>query len=539
MSPFKKSVANRLMEAFAAFGARQAFGIPGIHSLALYDAIATNSAIRHVTARHEQGAGYMAEGYARASGQPSLLLTIGGPGATNALTAIADAYADSVPLVHLSTQVPTNYIGTRKGYLHAVRNQLGVFESVVENAYRISHVDETLPFAARAWTEALGPPGRPVYLEVPLDVLEQPSSEPNVAPSFIPHRSIDFEGPIDRAAHLLQTASRPIIYAGGGINSERASGYLTALAEVLRAPVVTTTKGKGAIPADHPLHLGCSWAPTVRNSHWLLEADVVLAVGTRLSRRTYDLFGELKLPTSLIHLDADPSIIGINHPVSIRLVGEVSEGLEHLLRLLRQRPNRTEMDPEVTHFREQTHRSARDRAPKVMSLLEAVSAALGADVITTHDLNTISVWAAFYFPVRRPRHFLFPMEFGPLGFSLPAAIGAKLARPHQPVAAFTGDGSFLFSLQELSTAVQEKIQVLVFVFNDSCYGSVARFQRTRYGRTIGTDIVNPDFVALAQSFGAQGFRCHNVLQLPTLVDRAFSYEGPTVVEIPIETDWVG
>lgn len=536
-SPSETTVATLLMRTLQTLGARVAFGIPGVHTLSIYNALVSQE-LRHITARNEQGAGFMAEGYARACGEPGLLLTIGGPGATNALTAIANAYADAVPLIHVSSEVPESYIDTKRGYLHAMRDQLGVFQATIgDTAYRITDSDHFDDKIKRVWFDALGPPPQPVHIEVPLDVLERQIAPPESYNRRLAVADLKVAGPVQEAARLLQSAKKPLLYVGGGASDPETSRLLVRLAEVLQAPVVTTTKGKGTIPADHPLHLGCSWAPELRKGQWFHEADVAFAVGTRLSQRTYELFGHLALPTRLIHLDADPSIIGLNHATEIRLVGSATAGLEEILSHLRPIARLDSVDASITKFRKQAHQSAKRRAPLKMKILDSLALAIGPHAVTTHDLNTMSIYAAHYLPVYGPRQFLFPMEFGVLGFSLPAAIGAKLAYPDRPVVAFAGDGSFLFSVQELATAVQEKLQIVILVFNDDSYGSVARFQKKRYGQTLGTQLTNPDFVALARSFGAEGVRCNHLGQLRYIVSEALSNKGPVLVEIPLEAGW--
>lgn len=533
-----------LVAALKAHGVDVVFGIPGAHTLAIYDALRDEPGIRNVVARHEGGAGYMADGYARASGRPGVALTITGPGATNALTAVAGAYADSVPMLLVASQVPTDHLDAGRGFLHEMRDQRAAFAAVTDWTARATCIEEIAPAVDAAMAHfAVGRP-TPAYLEIPLDVLDGEEDLARAQPAA-PHSGDGRTGENRRpdgtalaeAARLLLGARRPVIYAGWGVISAGASAELIGLAEALGAPVATSVKGKGAIPDDHPLCLGCAWAAEVRASPILQEADVMLAVGTRFTLRTAG-WGRVPIPPTLIHVDADPTAPGRTVPATLAVTGDARAVLGDLFARMRggaQRPR----DPRVwggyrSGVREDIDRRVAERSPFVHQALRSIRHSLDRDAIITNDNCLFCYWAGRYLPFYEPRTWLFPMQFCTLGYGLPAAIGAKLARPDRQVVALCGDGGFMFTCQELVTAAALGLNLPVVVFNDAAYGSVRENQTRRYGnRHTAVSLVTPDFPRLAEACGARGVRLGHPDELEGALRAALAADRPTLIEAQV------
>ncbi|MCZ7570344.1 MAG: thiamine pyrophosphate-binding protein [Ardenticatenaceae bacterium] len=340
---------------------------------------------------------------------------------------------------------------------------------------------------------------------------------------------------MDEAATLLRRAERPVIYAGGGVISAGASSEVRALAETLRAPVVTTVQGRGSIPDDHPLSLGNAWGRTSPFTRLAQAADVVLAVGTRLSESSTDGW-RLPLPANLIVVDVDTALPGRHYPVRVALAGDARAVLGQLLDAVDgfAAPDRRAFLAEVAVWREAEAARVTRIAPVAAQFLQTLRQALDRDAIVVNDMTMPSYWAQRYFPVYEPRTFLFPYYFGTLGFSMPAAIGARLAHPERQVVSICGDGGFLFTCQELATAVQLGLNLPVIVFNDHCFSGVKGAQdRALGGRHIGINLVNPDFMALGRAFGARSCRVEDVSQLAEPLADAFAADGPSLIEVPI------
>ena len=527
-----------VVAALKAHGVDAVFGIPGAHTLALYDALRDEPGIRNVVARQEGGAGYMADGYARASGKPGVILTVTGPGATNVLTAVGGAFSDSSPLLVISSQIPREYLGKGQGFLHEMRDQRGAFAAVTDWTARVETVAAIGPTIDTAMAHCTQGRPTPAYIEIPLDVLDEEAEVPPTTEARAPDRlraAVDSRA-LARAAALLLAAERPVIYAGWGVISADASGALIRLAELLGAPVATSIKGKGAIPDRHPLCLGCAWAAEVRESPALTEADVMLAIGTRFSLRTA-AWGRVPIAPTLIQIDADETAFGCTVPVELGLVGDARTVLEQLIDLVSVSKHEPKREPAtLAGYREairtRIESSVAERSPLVHEVLSALGQGLPDDAIVTGDNCLLCFWAGRYLPIEQPRGWQFPMQFCTLGFALPAAIGAKVAHPERPVVALCGDGGFMFTCQELMTAVSLGLNLPVVVFNDAAYGSVRENQTKRYGgRHTAVDLATPDFPALAHAFQARGVRLERPADLPGAVQDAWAADRPTLIEV--------
>ncbi|MBC7234437.1 MAG: thiamine pyrophosphate-binding protein [Chloroflexi bacterium] len=507
------------------------FGIPGVHTLEIYDALYDRPQIRHILARHEGGAAFMADGYARASGRVGVVLAITGPGVTNASTALGQAYADGVPLLLVHSDVDSRYRGL--GNLHELKDQRGMLAAITKwggRAERVGDIPVLIHIALERAQE--GWPG-PVHVEIPLDILGTqeevalPEQEARLRPQVA-------EEELAQAAALLAQSERPLIYAGWGVTAAAANAELLELAERLGAVVLTDPVGKGTLPEDHPLCLGAAFMDREAVEPLLVRADVGLAIGTRLgAMETRN--GELALPKPLIHIDPLAENIGRLYPTEVGIVGEIKAALGALLQRL---PRRSRPGPreEVARAKAQAYQRLHERAPQIARILGDLRSALGREGILGLDMTLPAYWAARYLEVYEPRTLLNPYYFMALGYGLPAAIGAKLARPDRPVVALCGDGGFLFTCQELATAALYGLDLTIVLFNNDRYGAIYRHQQRRYeGRTVATELANPDFVAFAESFGIRGVRLCSYEDLGVALRETLSRRELALIEVSAHT----
>jgi thiamine pyrophosphate-dependent acetolactate synthase large subunit-like protein len=533
----KRTGGEWVVDALAREGVRHAFGIPGVHNLAIYDALLRQSAITHVLARHEQGAAFMADGYARASGAPGVVIVTSGPAATNTITPLAESYSGSVPVVVIMSDIASPLVGRDLGALHEVPNQIDCFRPVTRWAEALTDA-AAVPATIAGAFELLrtGRPG-PMAISIPNDLLGARVEAP-VPPRSRAGRPPCHVADIEAAARLLAGAARPLIIAGGGVVAAGAQAELTAVARRLQAPVVTTVSGRGAISELDPLFH--SVLPDRRaTAGALMAADVVLAAGTKLGHRSLEKLGAALTPEqALIHLDVDPAVIGRQYKARLALVGDARHGLDALVAALGGGERRSRWD------RARLAGLRADAGPRftreVADAIATLRRALPDDAIVVNDQTGLTYWMEHKFPVLAPRTFLYPTGSAVLGYAVPAAIGAKLARPDRAVIAVAGDGGFMFSVAELATAVKYRLPIVFLVVNDERFGAIKYLQERFYGGRWGeADLTNPDFVALAHAFGARGERLAALDALPDAVGRALAAEGPTLLELrmSLEPPW--
>ncbi|MEX2146288.1 MAG: thiamine pyrophosphate-binding protein [Candidatus Rokuibacteriota bacterium] len=528
-----------VVEALRKDGVRHVFGIPGIHNLHIYDALLRQSDIVHVLARHEQGAAFMADGYARASGEPGVVVVTTGPGATNTITPLAESYAGSVPVLLVMSDIASHLVGRDLGALHEVPHQIECFRSVTRWAEALTDAAAIPTSLAGAFAlMRTGRPG-PMAVSIPHDFLAArvDAVTPAGGHGVRPPCHVD---DIAQAARLLARAARPLIIAGGGVVAANAAAELRAVAERLGAPVITTVMGRGAMDERHPL-----WHSVLPDRRFtvpaLQGADVVLAVGCKFGHRSMDKLGAaLTDEQTLIHLDIDPAVIARVFKPRLAIVGDARDGLARLGAELGTGA------PAPGWDRGALAAVRRDPGPRwtpaIAELVGTLRRALPEDTIVVNDQTGLTYWAEWRLPVYAPRTFLYPVGSATLGYAVPAAIGAKIARPHAPVVAIAGDGGFMFSVAELATAVKYRLPIVFLVVNDGRYGAIKFLQEKIFeGRWGETELSNPDFVALAHAFGARGVRLDNVAALPAVVAAGFAADGPTVIELPaaIEPPWDG
>ena len=512
-------------------GVEVVFGIPGVHTLEIYDAL-VDSPIRHVLARHEQGAGFMADGYARASGKPGVAVIITGPGITNVMTAIGEAYTDSSPVLVLSSNVEQQWAGKMLGHLHDLSDQLGVMSAVTKWNARATNVGEIPGLIANAFQQMNSGRPRPTHVEVPLDVLSDfgaADMAPMTQPTAVEPSAVD----VERAISLLSAAQRIVIWCGGGAVSSAAGDAIVGIAERLGAPVVTSVMGKGSVPGDHPLVLGRAWEQGNAVDELLRTADAALVFGSKLGAMETH-YQRMPMPATLIRIDVDPEEVNRNYEPAHTVVGDARLAANAILAAL-ERDGVSKQGwsvEEVDEIRCQVADSAwgKEHQPYV----DALRAAIPRDGILVSDMTMMGYVCGGRYPVYEPRTFLFPQGYGTLGFSMPAAIGAKIARPEKTVVPIVGDGGFQYTMQELATAVQFKLGLPIVIFNDSTYTAVKSEQAAKYDRRfIAVDLVNPDYRKLADAYGIPSTTARSPEELERAISAAATRDVPTIIDTPI------
>ncbi|MFC5908611.1 5-guanidino-2-oxopentanoate decarboxylase [Streptacidiphilus monticola] len=514
-----------LVRALRAHGTDLVFGIPGTHNLELYRHLPAYG-VRQVTPRHEQGAGYAADGYARVSGRPGVAVTTTGPALLNIAAAVGQAYSDSVPLLVVSPGMPLRHPRLATGMLHEMRSQTEALRGVAAFSHRVSSVEEVEAAVARAFTLFRGGRPRPVHLELPLDLLEE-TGELGPAAVTAPQLAARFPD-VTAAAAALAAAYRPALVLGGG--AREAADACRELAERLGAPVVTTANGKGVVAEDHPLSLGVALHTAVVQK-WLADRDVVLAVGTELAESDF-WCPPPRVGGTPVLVDVDPAQMYAGQPADHPLVGPARSVLEALLAAL---PQRERSADDLSDLREQRDVPTRDRDARWVPYLAAVRSVLAPDAIVTSDSAMCCYYGALpHLPLAAEGRYLHPTGFGTLGYALPAAVGALAAAPGRQVLALSGDGGLQFTVQELATAVQEGHPLPVVVFDNGGYGEIREEMAARGDRPLAVDLATPDLSALARAYGGHGVRVSTPAALAEAVRTALHTPGPTVITVPEE-----
>ena len=548
----KMSGAKVLLESLEKQNVEVIFGILGGAILPVYDALCGNEKIRHILARHEQGAAHAAEGYARASGRVGVCMATSGPGATNLVTGIANAFMDSSPMIAITGQVPStgvnsSYMIGRDAFQEA--DIIGITTPITKHNYQPRTIAEIQPMVNAAfYIASTGRPG-PVLIDMPKNVqsdiaeVELGITDKIEARGYKPASEPDLSK-ISEAANLLAEAIEPMILAGGGVISSNASDELMQMSDLLMAPVATTFMGKGAFPEGHPLSVGCIGMHGNPAANRLIgEADVLLAVGTRFSDRATANLDTFAPNAKKIHIDIDAAEIGKNIEVDVPIVGDAKVSLKLLYAAVTKKLPRMKVSAwskRVKEAKEQLSPLLKDRPKDLVpkALLIELRKLLPADAIVTTEVGQNQMWSALYFQALKPRTFISSGGLGTMGFGFPAAIGAKVACPDRPVVDIAGDGSFIMTEQELACSVSEKIPVIVIVLNNSVLGMVAQWQRTLYNRRYMAVNLGktPDMVKLAEAYGAQGFRVNSIEEFQKAVKTALNSKVTTVIDVPIGSE---
>jgi acetolactate synthase-1/2/3 large subunit len=515
-----------VVASLAAHGVELVFGIPGTHNLPIYAALERHG-IRHISPRHEQGAGYAADGYARVCGRPGVVITTTGPALMNAATAAGQAQSDSVPQLVIAPGMPRAHPSASTGYLHEMPSQVRAMSGVVERSVRVTSHAELAAELADAFVAFRRERPRARFVEVPLDLLAEAAE---VEIPALQHAGPPAAAPAALAAAvaLLRDAERPGIVAGGG--AAGGADAVRRLAERLGAPVVTTVNGKGTLPEDHPLALGARLnLPSARA--WLEEeCDVVLAVGTELAES--DLWGPpLALRGKLVRVDLDPRQANGNAVAAIAVIGDAQGALEALLDALGD--GAADAGGAADALRERLGAEHAAKAGPWRDWMPALDAALPAGTIVAADNAMCSYYGAIGgLPAHGPRSFLFPTGFGTLGYAVPAALGAKLAAPDRPVVALSGDGGLMFTVAELASAAALRLPLPVVVFVNDGYGEIRNEMEDAGFAPVGVELAPPDLPGVATALGCAGEAVAEPAALPDAVARAFAREVPTVITVP-------
>ena len=559
----KDSVANQLVKYLEARGIKHVFGLCGHTNIAVLAAL-EKSSVKFVNTRHEQIAAHMADGYARASGGTSVVLSHLSPGLTNAATGVANAALDSIPMVVIAGDVPTHYFGKhphQEVNLHADASQYEIYRPFVKRAWRVDSPDLVAEIIEKAFTLAQsGRPG-PVLVDVPMDVF---SAKVDVArferlrlnTKSLVKPSLD-EATADAIVSELLAAQRPVLYAGGGIMLAGATRELREFVDHLQIPVAHTLMGKGALPDDHPLVLGMTgfWGTKFINEK-TRSADWILGLGTRFSEAdcsswesayTFDI-----PPAKLIHIDIDPAEIGRNYPVVIGAVADLKRALEVLNRAARKlAPNgvqRASLVKEIAGARakfvagNQAHATSGAYPMRPERILADVRAALPRDALITTDVGWNKNGVGQQFPILEPGTIFTPGGYATMGFGAPAALGAKIAQPDRVVVALVGDGGFGQNPAMLATAFEQDIAVVWVIMNNFAYGTIAGLEKAHYGTTYGTVFekdgkpYSPDYAAIAKAYGVDGVKIRAAAEFRPALEHAIASKRPVVIDVEMQNE---
>ncbi len=506
-------------------GIHTLFGLPGVQNDWLYNALHdAQDQIRVIHTRHEQGAGYMALGYALASGEIGVFNVVPGPGLLNASAALATAYGLNAPVLCLTGQIPTRHIGQGKGVLHEIPDQLAILRGLTKWAERASSAADVPGLLYAAFAELRNGRPRPVALEIPMDVLaERGAVELAARPAPTTHPQPDPDL-IEQAAKALGKAKRPLIFVGSG--AQNVSAEVRQLATMLEAPVVGYRTGMGIM--DGRSYLSLHLPP----AHELWKtADAVLLIGSH-ARETLGWGSDDQM--TLIKIDIDPATHDLFHKPHIALTARAEETLPLLLeRTAAHNHKRASRKDELLALKASWEQQTDYLEPQ-KSYLNVIREELGEDGIFVDELTQVGFTSRIVYPVYHPRTYISTGYMGTLGYGFPTGLGVKVAKPDVPVISVAGDGGFMFGVQELATAVQHHIGLITIVFNNNQYGNVQQMQKNLYGnRVIASDLHNPDFVKLAESFGAQGLKATNPTELRRAIQQGQQTDLPTVIEVPV------
>ncbi len=534
MKKGKTNGAKAIIKALEAQGVEVIFGYPGGATLPIYDELAKSS-IQHILARHEQGAAHMADGYSRATGKTGVCLATSGPGATNLVTGIATAFMDSSPLVAITGQVSRAMIGNDA---FQEVDTTGITTPITKHNYLVQHAVELPHCIEEAFFLAGSGRRGPVLLDIPKDVQQEEFSLDQVKrPPLQGYRPTieGHPGQIKRAAVLLKSAERPVIITGGGVYFSEAQEELLRLAERGQIPVVNTLMGKPTFSNSHPLYLGMmGYHGRVSANTAVSNADVILAVGTRFGDRSTGPLGSFAPKAQIIHIDIDPAEISKNVSAYLPIVGDAKNALKQLADLLPKAEHAEWIAylGEVAGAHPLKGKMQGVTTPNILRILKK----LVDDPILVTDVGRHQMYAAHYFPVEPNRSFITSGGLGTMGFSVPAAIGAKRGVPDRTVVDIAGDGSFMMTCQEIATAVEENITVLILIMNDYCLGMISQLQDSFYGKRYQACRFgrNVDFARLAEAMGARGLTVTEDREIVPALEQALAGNRTSVIDFRLE-----
>ncbi len=531
--------AQILIECLRREGVEVIFGYPGGQILQTFDALYDVKDIKFILTRHEQGAAHAADGYARATGKVGVCMSTSGPGATNLVTGIANAFMDSIPLVAITGQVRTYLIGNDAFQESDVT---GITRPITKHNFLVKDIKDLARTVREAfYIASTGRPG-PVVIDFPSDVqnakmeFEWPESVflRSYQPRFEGH-----PGQIKKAARMIEKAARPILYIGGGIISSNASEELKVLAEKNQLPVTTTFMGLGAFPGAHPLCLGMlGMHGTAYANHAIMESDLIIAVGARFDDRVTGRIDAFAPHAKIIHIDIDPTSISKNIRVDVPIVGDAKEVLRDLIGYIRKKPDTAAWRAQIDKWRKQFPLVYKqDDVLRPQFVIEKIQELTKGDAIIATEVGQNQMWACLFYQHTHPRTWISSGGLGTMGFGLPAAIGAQLGRPEKVVFDIAGDGSIQMNIQELATAVQNKLPVKIAILNNGYLGMVRQWQELFYNKRYShTPMKNPDFVKLAEAYGAKGMRITKKEDVAAAIKEALATPNVVVMDFVIEPE---
>lgn len=529
------TTADAVVKELVRAGVETAFGIVSIHNMPIYDAILREGSIHLVCSRGESGAANMADGYARATGKLGVVITSTGTGAGNAAGSLIEAWAAGVPVLHLTGEVASPYLGTGRGYIHECKDQLSMMEGSCKKAVRLRRPEQAAAVVRQAIQDAFAYPAGPVTLEIPIDF--QSAIIPNhpiedislIAPTNNTIPSIPEE-----ALAKISDARRPVIWAGGGVITSGASNEVTALAEMIGAAVITSQSGKGCIPENHSQCIG-HFAANELTKNLLKNSDLLISIGVRF-RGNETANWKVPVPKEHISIDADWQAINRNYEATYGLVGDAKQILQGLNQALSQKsivPDPAYLD-EVQSVREELRTQLRATLGPYEQILDGMRNVLPENTILVRDVTVqANVWGSRLFEIYQPRTSIHASGGG-IGQGLPTAIGAQMAFKDRPVVLMAGDGGFMVNVGEMATAAQEKLPLIVVLFDDAGYGVLRNIQSAAYGRQVAVDLMSPDFVLLAQSMGFDASRIGSATEFVTELEKAVAGKKPTMIVVDME-----
>jgi acetolactate synthase-1/2/3 large subunit len=515
--------ADVLVAQLESYGVRHVFGMPGSHSTSIYDAIGRSGSIATVLARNEQAGAFMADGYARVAGRPGVICTTAGPGATNALTGVAEAWADSIPTLLISGQVNAGDLERECGNYHEIDLE-AIFRPVTKWCGTVRRSEQVPEMVGRAFQAMTTGRPRPAALFLPQDLMRNECNERvadlGFAPAPIPRVPAEA---IARAAELLSRSDRPIILAGGGALWACAAEEIRQLAERLGAPIITTLNAKGILDERDPCSLGHARSARARAA--LPHADAMLAVGCRFTEVLTD-WRRMPVPKQLVQIDLDADQLGMNYPVAVGIVADARAALPALSQHLADRQPSSGWGKLLEAARSARH-------PRPEKLIEILREELPEGTPVFTDACEMGYRMQADWPSYGPREFFYPSNYITLGWAFPAAVGAAVAVHDRPVVSVSGDGGFVMTAQELATAARYRLRVIALVHNDSTYGAIKNIQqRVHEGRFLDVELQNPDFLALAAAFDVPGSRATTDEELRDAIRAALANDGPSLIEVP-------
>ena len=536
-----KTGAKILIESLLREGVDAIFGYPGGTVLPIYDEL-YDSSLRHILVRHEQAAIHAADGYARASGRVGVCLATSGPGACNLVTGIATAYMDSIPVVAITGQVPTTLLGNDAFQESDIT---GITLPITKHSYLLNDAAEIGKVVHEAFYIAGTGRMGPVLIDIPKDVQTDCIAEPSVVPEKVSIRGYQqtlrgHPRQIDKAVSMISEAARPVIYAGGGVIASGGDAELIRFAEIMMIPVTTTLMGLGAIPSHHPLNLGMLGMHGTQSANYAVtECDLLIAVGARFDDRVTGKLESFAPNAQIIHIDIDPAEIGKNKAIDLPIVGDVRQVLKEINLKLTEKRTQCPWNDRLEEWKKQSMRKpAMDTGVLTPQyIVRTLSDILNGSGIIVTEVGQNQMWAAQHFSFTRPRQWITSGGLGTMGYGFPAAIGASVACPDEPVIDIAGDGSIQMNIQELATVVQYNIPVKIMILNNQYLGMVRQWQELFYERRYSyTELPSVDFVGIAKAYGVPGICVTDPADVKDAIQQSLAYDGPFLLDFRIERE---